>query len=130
MECWGLRFWGLVEGRKERFLNLSTERKERWGGRDEQGCLGAEGQTWSKLKQDCVQVFNVGQNPLEVDSGAAVVIISADGSMAELFLPERKGSVILVVQNEERTLYVGEGYEFDNEKGGLSVGGQIKYQRE
>lgn len=37
------------------------------GSKDEHGCLVAAGQTWSEIKQGCIQVFNVGLrlNPTE-----------------------------------------------------------------
>lgn len=45
------------------------------GNKDEHGCLVAAGQTWSEIKQGCIQVFNVGLrlNPTEKEEGKAVI---------------------------------------------------------
>ena len=41
---------------------------------DKNGCNAAAGQTWSELRKDCIQIFNVGQrlNPVETKQDEAV----------------------------------------------------------
>ena len=45
------------------------------GDRDEHGCIPSAGQSWSQLRQECVQVFEVGTrlNPVEKKEGEAVI---------------------------------------------------------
>ena len=65
------------------------------GERDAHGCLPAAGQSWSAVKQQCVQPFNVANIRLEEKQGSATfgidVILSDDRQRAEIFsvsLPE------------------------------------------
>ena len=58
------------------------------GDRDAHNCIPSAGQTWSQLKQDCVQVFNVADLRLadpDNDTLAIYVILSADKQQAEVF---------------------------------------------
>lgn len=70
------------------------------GERDKHGCLPAAGQTWSKLKKKCIQVFNEGQrlNPVETKEGEAVfsafILFNNDQTKAELFLPNNKQFIL------------------------------------
>src|SRR5690606_25507703 len=71
----------------------TTENTAIGGDKDEHGCLVAAGETWSELKQSCVQIFDIAQrlNPVNIADGEAVisafVLLSDDRSKAELFLP-------------------------------------------
>lgn len=65
------------------------------GATDAHGCLSAAGQSWSFLKQQCVQPFDVADIRLEERRGSAThgiyVILSEDRQRAEVFsvsLPE------------------------------------------
>ncbi len=65
------------------------------GDRDAHGCIGSAGQTWSYLKQQCVQTFNIADIRLsETRNGTEYsidIILSADRRRAEVFavgLPE------------------------------------------
>ena len=54
--------------------------------KDLHGCKGSAGQTWSELKQNCIQVFNEGTrlNPVRTVAGKAIssafVVFSDDQS--------------------------------------------------
>lgn len=77
-----------------------TEEISIGGARDDHGCLTAAGQTWSQLKQSCLQVFDEGVrlNPITAQGSAvfsAFVLFSEDKSKLELFLPSEKKSFIL-----------------------------------
>jgi hypothetical protein len=69
--------------------------------RDAHGCIGSAGYTWSKLKQECVQIFDAGirLNHIVEDSNnystSAFVILDEASNKAELFLDTQQGSFIL-----------------------------------
>lgn len=68
------------------------------GGTDEHGCLVAAGQSFSKIKNGCVQVFDVADVRLDDPDNATLAIygiFSADKSMVEIFWASLPNSVIL-----------------------------------
>ena len=112
----------------------TTENAAIGGEKDEHGCLVAAGETWSELKQSCVQIFDVGQrlNPVEVADGEAVisafVLLSDDQSKAELFLPEDEGTIIL--DNSGDKTYQKDTLKFDAAESALYINGEITYKAE
>src|SRR5690606_21460981 len=60
------------------------------GQRDEHGCLTAAGQTWSNLRQTCLQIFNEGVrlNPIESKEDGAIlsafILLNKDETKSEL----------------------------------------------
>lgn len=105
------------------------------GDRDEHGCLGSAGQTWSELKQDCIQVFNVGQrlNPIETKEGEAIisafVVFNDDKSKVELFLSgNEKPNTIL--DESKGNIYQNDTYKFDAKESALYINGEKKYVAE
>ncbi len=110
-----------------------TEQTTTVGGeKDEHGCLTSAGETWSQLKQSCIQIFNVGQrlNPIETKDGEAVisafVLFSDDKSEAELFLPNTKSNSILKTSNKE--VYENGEYKFDTKDSTLYINGAKIYR--
>lgn len=99
--------------------------------KDEHGCITSAGETWSQLKQSCIQIFNVGQrlNPIETKEGEAVisafVLFNDDKSEAELFLPNTKSNTILKTTNKET--YENGEYKFDTKDSSLYVNGTKSY---
>jgi putative lipoprotein len=68
------------------------------GGTDEHGCLVAAGQSFSKIKNGCVQVFDVADVRLGGPDNATLAIygiFSADKSKVEIFWSSLPESVIL-----------------------------------
>ncbi len=68
------------------------------GGTDEHGCLVAAGQSFSKIKNGCVQVFDVADVRLDDPDNAALAIygiFSTDKSRVEIFWSSLPESVIL-----------------------------------
>ena len=68
------------------------------GGTDEHGCLVAAGQSFSKIKNSCVQVFDVADVRLHDPDNATLAIygiFSADKSRVEIFWSSLPKSVIL-----------------------------------
>ena len=84
--------------------------------KDENGCLGSAGYTWSKVNKECVQIFSgIGLAPIEKskDSDAifySYVFFSEDGNLAELFLAGREDSMILS-RTEKPNPWVFEDYK-------------------
>ncbi|RKO72724.1 hypothetical protein D7322_04590 [Sphingobacterium puteale] len=105
------------------------------GDKDEHGCLVGAGQTWSEVKQGCIQVFNVGTrlNPVDSKEGDAVisafVVINDDKSKMELFLPDDNKTTIILDKTEDN-LYQKDIYKYDAKKSDLYVDGTIKYKGE
>ena len=68
------------------------------GGTDEHGCLVAAGQSFSKIKNGCVQVFDVADVKLDDPDNATLAIygiFSADKSRVEIFWSSLSQSEIL-----------------------------------
>lgn len=68
------------------------------GGTDEYGCLVAAGQSFSKIKNGCVQVFDIADVRLADPDNATLAIygiFSADKSKVEIFWSSLPESVIL-----------------------------------
>lgn len=101
------------------------------GEKDEHGCLTSAGETWSQLKQGCVQIFNVGQrlNPIVQKDGEAVIsafiLFNTDKTEAELFLPNAKSNSILKKNGAE--IYEGGEYKFDGKDTSLYISGTKSY---
>ena len=102
--------------------------------KDDHGCITSAGETWSELKQECVQVFNVGKrlNPV-VEEGDAIisafVLFNDDNSKVELFLPDNEtGSTIL--EQSENDVYQNDVYKYVAEESSLYVNGEKKYAAE
>jgi hypothetical protein len=103
------------------------------GKKDDHGCLVAAGQTWSEIKQGCIQVFNVGLrlNPTEKEEGKAVIsafiVLSEDKSKLELFLPDDDKNTI-ILDKVEHDIYQKDSYRYDAKKSALYVNNTIKYK--
>jgi len=68
--------------------------------KDEHGCIGSAGYTWSVIKNDCIRLFESGirlkQNGDDDSTGmSAFIILSKDEKQVELFLPDRKTSLMM-----------------------------------
>lgn len=105
------------------------------GQKDEHGCNPATGATWSELKQDCIQVFNVGTrlNPVGPKEGEAVisafVLYNDDKSKAELFLAQPETANV-ILNKAEGGVYQGNRYKYDTKEGILYINGEKKFQIE
>lgn len=104
------------------------------GDRDEHGCIGSAGQSWSVLLQDCVQVFEVGQrlDPIEVKGGEAVIsafVVTKEGddTQVELFITSEEMNPIL--KQEKDGIYKNSKYSYDAKKQELSVDGKVAYKK-
>ena len=89
--------------------------------RDTNGCKASAGQTWSALKQTCIQVFNEGTrlNPIKTTEDevilSAFVLFNNDASKLELFLPNEEHTFIInktatnTYNNNKYTYHANEG---------------------
>ena len=106
-------------------------------GKDDHGCIGLSGLSWSVLKNNCIDLSAtaIRLNPIEMkdkDKAPAYIIFSADQTQAELYLPENKISVMLSRkgkegnwswENEDLKLIQWKGYVL--KKGSLAIYGGI-----
>lgn len=105
------------------------------GDRDEHGCIPSAGQSWSQLRQECVQVFEVGTrlNPVEKKEGEAVisafVLFNDDRSKAEIFLPNSDVESIILDQAADGT-YKADRYAFNDAEQALYVDGKKAFVKE
>lgn len=101
------------------------------GDKDEHGCLVAAGESWSQIKQNCVQIFEVAQrlNPINKDTAgaefSAFILFNDDNSEAEVFLPGNK-SVLL--KSKGNGIYDDESHKFDAKDSTLYVNGNAAYK--
>src|SRR5690606_36667926 len=107
------------------------------GDEDEHGCISSAGYTWSNLREDCVQLFEVAYrlNPvsdLTNDDATDVAVISAfvlfneDKSAVEIFLPEIESGMI--IEKKEEGKYQKDMYQFDDESFALYINNKKAYQ--
>ena len=107
------------------------------GDEDEHGCISSAGYTWSNLREDCVQLFEVAYrlNPvsdLTNDDATDVAVISAfvlfneDKSAVEIFLPEIESGIVININNSGS--YQKDNYTFDYDSFTLSINNKPAYQ--
>lgn len=113
---------------------VTAEKKAVGADKDDHGCIGSAGQTWSELKQNCIQVFNEGfrLNPVAPEKDAAVisafVLWSQDKNKIELFLPDAANHESIILNKTENNLYQNDQYKYDANKSILYVNGVEKYK--
>ena len=102
------------------------------GDRDEHGCIGSAGYSWSALRGECIQVFEVGTrlNPVDVEQEEAVIsafIVSKEGdnSQVELFITNEDQNPIL--KQETNGTYKGGKYIYNPKTQELSIDGKVTY---
>ncbi|WP_159636840.1 hypothetical protein [Sphingobacterium composti Ten et al. 2007 non Yoo et al. 2007] len=104
------------------------------GLKDKHGCLTSAGQTWSQIKNDCIQVFSVGVrlNPIQVDSTQAIisafVVPNDDSTGYELFLPEEEETFIL--EQQSPTTFSKNQYIYNKDTGELLINKVLSYKSE
>ena len=103
------------------------------GDRDEHGCIGSAGYTWSALRGECIQTFEVGTrlNPVDVKEEEAVIsafIVSKDGdnSQVELFITGEEQNPILK-QEADGTFKNGK-YTYNAQTKELFIDGKVAYK--
>lgn len=102
--------------------------------RDEHGCIGSAGYTWSALRGECIQVFEVGTrlNPVDVEQEEAVIsafIVSKEGdnSQVELFITGEDQNLIL--KKEADGTFKNGKYTYNAQTKELSMNGKVAYKQ-
>ena len=103
--------------------------------RDEHGCIGSAGFTWSALRGECIQVFEVGTrlNPVEEKEEVAVIsafVVTKDGdnSQVELFITTEETNPLL--KQEKDGSYKNGKYVYNPKTQELSIDGKVAYKGE
>ena len=103
--------------------------------RDEHGCIGSAGFTWSALRGECIQVFEVGTrlNPVEEKEEVAVIsafVVTKDGdnSQVELFITTEETNPLL--KQEKDGTYKNGKYVYNPKTQELSIDGKVAYKGE
>lgn len=78
------------------------------GDRDEHGCIGSAGYTWSELRKECIRLFELGSpftayGTTKDTTLSAFVVLSDDKLKAEVFLPNGSKPI------ELNAVYTAEG---------------------
>ena len=104
------------------------------GDRDEHGCIGSAGYSWSALRGECIQVFEVGTrlNPMDVEQEEAVIsafIVSKEGnnSQVELFITGEDQNLIL--KKEADGTFKNGKYTYNAQTKELSLDGKVAYKQ-
>ena len=98
------------------------------GDTDEHGCLPSAGQTWSELRQTCLQIFEAGVrlNPVDVKENESVisafVLFNEDKSKVEVFTPNN-GQAILE-KSAQGDSYEDTTFKYDDKEGILYIQGK------
>ena len=102
--------------------------------RDEHGCIGSAGYTWSALRGECIQVFEVGTrlNPVDVEQEEAVISAfivrkEGDNSQVELFITGEEQNPIL--KKEANGTFKNGKYSYNAQTKELSVDGKVAYKQ-
>lgn len=101
---------------------------------DDHGCKASAGQTWSELKQNCIQVFNEGFRlnpvipPKEGAVTSAFILMSDDQNKAELFLPDQADHHSIILTKDDKGIYENRQYRFDSVKSVLFFNGKEQYK--
>jgi hypothetical protein len=105
------------------------------GDKDEHGCLPSAGQSWSALRGECIQVFEVGTrlNPVEEKEEEAVIsafVVTKDGdnSQVELFITTEETNPLL--KQEKDGTYKNGKYVYNPKTQELSIDGKVAYKGE
>ncbi|MBA5792753.1 hypothetical protein H1R17_01785 [Flavobacterium sp. xlx-214] len=102
------------------------------GQKDAHDCLTAAGQTWSELKQNCIQVFKEGQrlNPVNQKSDEAVisafVVFNDAKTKVELFLPNNDKTTI-ILDKTTADVYQNKEYVFNAKEIAIYINGKKMY---
>lgn len=108
------------------------------GDKNEHGCIGSAGYTWSEVRKECIRLFESGIRVKSIkDDQSAFIVFSKDSTLAELFLPSGVKAEIL----ERRTLPTGKyvwnkkdddtpNIKFDKGKWTISRRNKLIYRQE
>lgn len=117
-------------------VNLAEKKVATGSDRDEHGCIGSAGYTWSVLKNECIRVFEQDVQLTQKESkesytSLAAVVFNADKSKAEVFLANGNPDILEQTANKKGSMRWKKGNYELIEEGGFSLlenGKVIYYQ--
>ncbi len=95
--------------------------------KDEHGCIGSAGYTWSELRKECIRIFEVGikLNPTDAvadKTTAAFIVFDSSRSEAELYVPDQMGnSVLLKYGKKNSDMWLSEEWKLAKTAKGLTL---------
>ena len=92
--------------------------------RDEHGCIGSAGYTWSVLRKECIRIFEAGirLNPTDAVADkrtSAFVVFDKYEGKAEVYIPGQPGSVILEYGKKNSEIWINEDWHLEKGEKGL-----------
>ncbi|PZR22978.1 MAG: hypothetical protein DI539_04145 [Flavobacterium psychrophilum] len=126
---------GILKDRSNDGTDAISDKKVVLGtDKDEHGCVHSAGYRWSKLKEECIRVFEEGYRLNLIDelkgesmNKSAFVVFEEDGDRAELFLPDNDEAIMLE-RAKEGTPYVGSDWSLElQKKYSLKKNGRLLY---
>lgn len=100
--------------------------------KDEHGCIGSAGYTWSVVKNDCIRLFEDGVflDKPNTDESVALVF-SNDSVSAEIFYTDKKETEILKRSESDKTIWTkgNKTIKSDNNLWVLAVDGKVVYKQ-
>lgn len=126
---------GILKDRKNDDADAITDKNVVLGtDKDANGCVTSAGYRWSKIKNECIRVFEDGYrlNAIEELKGesmtkSAFVVFEEEGDRAELYLPDVDESVMLT-REKEGTPYKGGVWSLElQKKYSLKKNGQLLF---
>lgn len=100
--------------------------------KDEHGCIGSAGYTWSVVKNDCIRLFEDGVflDKSNADESVALVF-SNDSVSAEIFYTDKKETEILKRSESDKTIWTkgNKTIKSDNNLWVLAVDGKVVYKQ-
>lgn len=93
---------------------------------DEHGCIGSAGYTWSKLRNECIKIWEIGKRLVSLDNeeNSAIVVFNNTKSKVEIYFSNHEDTVILPLKGNN---YESKKYSFNNESSILKIEGVVKY---
>lgn len=106
--------------------------------KDEHGCIGSAGYTWSEVRKDCIRLFEDGivVKSTDVENENAYIVLSKDSLKAELFYSDGEKNQILDRKGDPQHGYSWasvkdntSSVQFENKTWSIVINGKTKYQQ-
>ncbi len=104
--------------------------------RDEHGCIGSAGYTWSVVKNECIRIFEAGTRmdateAVKDKNFSAFAVFSGDEKKAELFIPGLEGNS-MILESVKPNQWSGGDWSLEKTDKGLVLkkAGVIQYTQQ
>jgi hypothetical protein len=92
--------------------------------KDEHGCIGSAGYTWSVVRKECIRIFEAGTrlnptNAVADKTTSAFVVFDKYEGNAEVYIPGQPGSVILEYGKKNSEIWFNEDWHLGKTGKGL-----------